>query len=728
MNLPTLVLLFAATSLSMNLLRAEEFAPSDFIEKTLRAMGKRGAKAIPPIVISPDARDFKDVEKEHQAWWERVLVQPALARFEARENLAWKEDAAKFLREAPLILFCEQSVDRPFQLSEKGHQLVTAGCDEPTVLLLAALADLRCGKDRRFVENCATKALKALEAEPTSKAILAYYANDLLAWAYQHGGFPKKRKGAVDKTIAAAVRMAEDGSFLPYEAEIFIRQLYWGSTSDELAAAMIDQAPKLPLPSWARLTILGRSEITVAWNQRGGGWASTVTDAGWQGFSEHLAKARVALVAAWKENPKVPFAAQSMITVVMAGNGENGETVQLWFDRAIAAQCDYTPAYTSVLWAYRPRWSGGHELMLAFGKACVATKRYDLDIPLTFTRACNDIVSEIGDWRGFYQRPDIADVLMEVSEGFVREPTRKHELVMRQSFLAVNAWLTGDCKRAASALEDLGGPLHAESLLKLESHRVTETQMREEIAIANSPVAAEVENALALYEAGNLTKAEAIFRRIEPTASGVAKEGIREHLLVIEIEKNLIRGDWVTLPVSPDLRGWLQRGGNWSGTPEGVLVNTGTDTRGAIVHRARVGPDFEIRVQYSVDAEGKCCRRCDILFGWNDGFQEPYNIAAHGQGGKSAPVAWIGNKNQSDKELKFVKIPQEETNHMLLHSENGKLTFTINGKSAFSDLTPENLDFGPADGRVGIGSYRWCRMNVTRISKIEVRKLGTKAN
>ncbi|MGL5017137.1 MAG: hypothetical protein ACRDBP_03310 [Luteolibacter sp.] len=727
MKLPSIALLLAAAIFPTGPLLADETAPSDFTEKVLRGMEKKGAEAIPPIVISPDARDFREVETAQQSWSERVLVRPALARFEARGDLAWKEDAVKFLREAPPLLFGERAIENPYQTNENGRRLVAAGCDDPAVLVLAALIDRLCGIDRRFVEVCATKALQAMEADPASKAILAYYANDLLAWAYHHGGFPKKRPGAVEKTIAAAVRMAEDGSFLPEEAEIYIRHLYRNTPSNELAAKMIGLAPKLPLPLWARQTIVGRSEITVAWASRGGGWASTVTDAGWQGFSEHLAKARVALVEAWKENPKAPFAAQSMIKVVMAGKGENGETVQLWFDRAIAAQCDYTPAYASVLWAYRPRWCGGHELMLAFGKACAATKRYDLDIPIAFTRACNGIVSEIDDWREFYQRPDIAEVLMELSEGFVREPSRQHQLKMRQSLLAVNAWLTGDFKRAASALADLGGPLHSESLSKLETHRVTEAEMREEIAIANSPVAADFKKALALYEEGKLGEAETLYRRIEPTEPGSVKDSIRERLLVIEIEKNLAGGDWVTLPVAADLRGWFQRGGNWSGTPEGTLVNTGNDTRGAIIHRARVGPDFEMRVQYSVDAKDKCCRRCDILFSWNDGIQEPYNVASHGQVGKAGAIAWIASKNQSSKDIKSVKIPYQESNLLLLHSENEKLTFTVNDKVAFRDLTPENLEFGPADGRIGIGSYRWCRMNVTRIGKIEVRRLGETA-
>ncbi len=728
MKFPSLIVLVAAALHVPVPLFADETQPSALIEKILRGVDKKGAISIPPIVISPDARDFRDVEKLQRIWWERVFVQPALARFKARGDLTWRKDAEKFLVDAPPVVFREQYGEKPYQLSRDAHGLVEAGCDDPAVLVLAALIDRICRMDRRFVNKCADKALIALEADPSSKGILSYFTNDLLAWAYKHAGIDKKRTVAADKAIAAAVRMAEDGSYLPAEAELYLRHLYRDPPSDELAAKMIDLAPKLPLPLWVRQTIVGRSEVTVAWNFRTSNWGAKVTEEGWKGFSEHLDKARTALVEAWKDNPKAPFAAEDMITLIMAGKGEKGETLRLWFDRAIAAQCDFNPAYRSLLYAYQPRWGGSHELMLAFGKACVATKRYDLDIPVVFTRAANDIVSEIGDWREFYRRPDIAKTLIELSEGFVSEPSRKYQLGMRQSFLAMNAWLVGDNKRAASALAALGGPLHSETLSKLRSHRVTEAEMREEVAIANSPIATDFNKALALYEANNLVESEDIFRRLEPTAQGLAKDSVHEHLLVIDVEKKLKTGEWVTLPVPTDLRGWLNRGGKWSAGTDGALVNTGTDSSGGIVHRARVGPSFEMRVQFSVVSKEKCCRRCDIHFGWIDGFEEPHNIASFGQSGKASPVAWIGYKNQPAKEIKSVSAPYQESNLMLLRSENEKLTFTVNGKVVFNNLTPEDFDFGPDDGRVGIGSYRWCRMNVTRIGKIEVRRLGEKRN
>lgn len=705
-------------------LPAQDDVVAESIVQLLRDMEKRGADAIKPLVIPANAANHKDITKAQQTWAERVWVNPALARIKKRTDAPWKDDAEKFLRVTPAAIFSERFISAPTELALSARKLVDAGCNDPAVLILAAMLDRRIQSDWRFVENCVVGAMQVMEKDPESKAVLTFYASYLSLWANKLGGFPKKQKTAADKFKKAALLMAQDGSFLPNEADLFIRHYLSLEREPGMPESMIQSAKKLPLPEWAQKTLSGEAYKDVAWDARGTGWSNTVTDAGWKGFAENLQKARAELAEAWKLNPQSPIAASHMIAIVMAGLGEKDDTLQLWFERAIAAQCDYRLAYKSMLLAYRPRWSGGHELMLAFGKACAATKRYDLDVPVFFTLACNDIIGEKGDWRAFYRRPDVAKVLIEVSEGLVREPSRQNERAMRLSFLAVNAWLTGDTKRAALALAELKGPLHPDAANQLAIHRTNETEFREEIAIAQSPVAADYKKAMELYEKYKIADAETIFQRIKGSAPQDLQGHIQELLGLIDLEKKLATGEWVRLPVDPSLRGWIQRGGNWTGAADGKLINQGNDGRGFIVHRARVGPDFEMRVEYSVKAQQKCCQHCDIVFGWYAGFQEPFNVAFHGQNGTAAANAWISsNQRQTQQQIKKVNAPIQANNVMLLHSKDQKLTFTINGKEAFRDFNHDDIDFGPEEACVGIGSYRWCRMNVTDITKIEVRKL-----
>ncbi len=723
MNTRFLHLLAAGALILVPSLRAQEGGPS---KEAIAQLLKRPDKGVAPIIIPAGARTEADVDKEQAAWFDRVLVQPGLARLALRKDVAWAEEAAQFLKKAPAFTMTLRVIIVPEEVMESAKKLVKAGCDEPSAMLLAGMIGRRSGMDWRFIWDCSTQSIKGWEADPKTLAVLYFQSDAMLAWAWERSGRKKECEEMEKKALIQLGRMAADGSFKAGEEELFFRQiLKEESLLAKHTTEFRDLAAKIELPEWARLTTLGCAEERAAWSARGDGWASSVSEKEWKGFAEHLEKSRDALTRAWKANPKSPMAAAKMIAVTMGGAGVKGEAERVWFDRAIAAQCDYSPAYAAMMSAYRPRWSGSHELMLAFGKACANTNRYDTDIPTNFTQACNDIVSEIGDWRAFYRRPEVAGPLLTVSEGWLKEPTRAHERRMRLSFLALNAWLTGDTGKAAAGLKQLGAPLHVSAADKLGSYRATEREFREEVALANSKIAADFARADGLYKSGKIAEAAALFRKIEPSAPDEAGEGVRERLQIIDIEQGLAKGDWVKLPVAPGLRGWLQRGGIWSGEADGTLVNKGNDWRSAMIHRARVGNEFEMRLEFSVEAKEKCCRRCDIIFGWHAGFQEPMNMAIYGQPGKFPAEARFDTTYMPPPKEKMKGIPYLDKNSLFLHCSGGKLTFTVNGKDAYTDYRPAGMVMGPEDGQVGVGSTRWCIMNTTRISNIEVRRLIT---
>jgi hypothetical protein len=79
------------------------------------------------------------------------------------------------------------------------------------------------------------------------------------------------------------------------------------------------------------------------------------------------------------------------------GAGESlNEKERDWFDKAVAAQFDYEPAYSSYLWASRPRWAGRSGGMYDFGVECAGTHRYDTRVPRFYMRVLHDIASETG--------------------------------------------------------------------------------------------------------------------------------------------------------------------------------------------------------------------------------------------------------------------------------------------------------------------------------------------
>ena len=94
------------------------------------------------------------------------------------------------------------------------------------------------------------------------------------------------------------------------------------------------------------VALLGaRCNRDEGWQARGTGWAYQVTPEGWRGFGEHLVKARELYLQAWTLRPDFPEAATGMIGLTMADYGVTGSSVYTWFNRAIAAQVDYRPAY-----------------------------------------------------------------------------------------------------------------------------------------------------------------------------------------------------------------------------------------------------------------------------------------------------------------------------------------------------------------------------------------------
>jgi len=86
------------------------------------------------------------------------------------------------------------------------------------------------------------------------------------------------------------------------------------------------------------------------------------------------------------------------------GHGRNAPPTvsRQWVQSAVAAQFDYLPAYTKLMWNYAPRWLGSEQMVLEFGKACAATQRYDTEVPATTYEACRALAVENANPRGVF--------------------------------------------------------------------------------------------------------------------------------------------------------------------------------------------------------------------------------------------------------------------------------------------------------------------------------------
>ncbi len=125
---------------------------------------------------------------------------------------------------------------------------------------------------------------------------------------------------------------------------------------------------------YAARCVRGFATKELAWEERGGGYADTVSPAGWKGFAEQLATARKDLTAAWLEHPDLPMAPRLMIGVAM---GDHGDDPSLWCQRALEAWPEDARAIEMLAWANVPRWGGTMEKLLAITDIATKDARND---------------------------------------------------------------------------------------------------------------------------------------------------------------------------------------------------------------------------------------------------------------------------------------------------------------------------------------------------------------
>ncbi len=98
-----------------------------------------------------------------------------------------------------------------------------------------------------------------------------------------------------------------------------------------------------------------------------------------------LTRANECYQRAWELHPEYPWPASELVATTALTDGP--AAARAWFDRAVKAQFDYVPAYENLLCALRASGRHANERLLAFGRECLATARFDTAVPLQYARA-----------------------------------------------------------------------------------------------------------------------------------------------------------------------------------------------------------------------------------------------------------------------------------------------------------------------------------------------------
>ena len=166
-------------------------------------------------------------------------------------------------------------------------------------------------------------------------------------------------------------------------------------------------------------TILAECYLNRAWQARGRGWSSEVTEKGWREFEKATKAARKPVAEACRLHPEYPEAARYMIELAALGYAGPEDTPKRWFDRATKAQIDYLPAYQTYFHFQLPRWGGSIALLNRAGVDCLKTGRFDTDAPWQYFVALRDYVTNDTDGdKSYWRKPETAKYLQMMFDGY----------------------------------------------------------------------------------------------------------------------------------------------------------------------------------------------------------------------------------------------------------------------------------------------------------------------
>ena len=586
-----------------------------------------------------------------------------------------------------------------------------AGCDDPLFLACQARVAVACKRARQ-----ADEALRPLADKVRATGyspVCVFFATLWLRTARSEFGVTKKPP----RFAAAVAAAATDPALAGDDKLIYIRTLL---PDDDVLAAVADEfaKPDSGVDPWVKAVATGRAEIRKAWAARGRGFAAKVKPQGWQGFEEHLALARKALVAAHEMHPEWPDAATEMITVSI---GDRTDEERSWFDRAVAAEFDHESAYRRFATAaLRPRWGGSHEAMLAFGRQCLDTGRFETFVPGFVFDVALSVGEDLSRPRDAFAMPGVYEDCLRAANGYLQAADTAPAVArLWRSRLAVLHWATGRYPEAARILDELRDEPAPQALTE---SRVRLEELIGESRLFGGPHGAAADAAEALIAAQKLDDARAAYERLAAAADlpAAGRRIVADRIATVRMAVALDRADWVDLQPPADLAGWHVVSGEWKVEADGTLVaTTAARSRSTLVCEATIGQDVEVTLECDLGqrpAGQNPVDGCSLMLARDEETKRTCAVVAGGV----AQRVWLnnGSTNAGSQEAR-VEIKPTSTLRAVLW--DGKISVFFNDQKVFDrvEVPPDWL----AGDLLALGDFAYAQPKQLRIRKLRVRKL-----
>ncbi len=167
----------------------------------------------------------------------------------------------------------------------------------------------------------------------------------------------------------------------------------------------------------------GNDLVSAAWDARGYGWASSVTQAQWKLFNERLTTAVTELQSSIKADPTnhLPY---TKLLRVSFGLNVNRPVMEKIFTAAMSLNPDNYDACEDKMNYLQPRWHGSVEELLQFGRQCLLTGNYDAGLPFILvhihqTLSYRNVQGQLMNKQdpNYYARPGVWEDIVAVCEG-----------------------------------------------------------------------------------------------------------------------------------------------------------------------------------------------------------------------------------------------------------------------------------------------------------------------
>ena len=318
-----------------------------------------------------------------------------------------------------------QAYDQFTNLVRAVTEAVAAGCNDPMLQYMQVRYKLaEQSSDQEEVALSYLKAFRAL-AESRYHPVLKFMAGYRAAVAARDAQTNCDRAPLLALTLFSLQDLARDTN-APVQ-EVFEPASWWvdyGHGKGWLEKTFADLKPILE-KNWrseaAFDELCGAGEVGLAWVERGGGFANSVTEKGWSGFKRHLDQAESYLTAAWQKNPSNAHTAYLMMQLEL-GQGQGRQRMELWFKRAMALSTNYYDAAKLMSFYLEPRWYGSEESALEFARSCVTSTNWGGTVPLVLPDVHHSLAryTQHTESPQYWHRPEVWDDIKSAYDKFYK--------------------------------------------------------------------------------------------------------------------------------------------------------------------------------------------------------------------------------------------------------------------------------------------------------------------